>query len=193
MYVAIQRFIPAHAENTAKAEAYWSASPVHPRARGEHERAFDTACRLPGSSSRTRRTRDARHGAKDRCRFIPAHAENTCESALSRRSNPVHPRARGEHRSKARAQLLGAAKTVHPRARGEHRPRRKRVGSRASTRFIPAHAENTSRCAKHRCANPVHPRARGEHGALMFSYLFRRGSSPRTRRTQSPGAAPQRA
>jgi hypothetical protein len=51
------RFIPAHAENTRLQVVQWHASPVHPRACGEHSYVPPTPPPYNGSSPRMRRTR----------------------------------------------------------------------------------------------------------------------------------------
>ena len=72
----IQRFIPVHTGNTAAPSPSYSASPVHPRAYGEH----------PGICSSSRSYR-----------FIPVHTGNTLWSSWTPIIKSVHPRAYGEH------------------------------------------------------------------------------------------------
>ena len=112
-------------------------------------------------------------------RFIPAHAGNTC--VLRGVLNPfsVHPRARGEHHG-VRENLYRDAGSS-PRTRGtplqlDHND--------FQTRFIPAHAGNTTRHSTRTPACTVHPRARGEHNRVNVIFWSADGSSPRTRGTR---------
>ena len=172
------RFIPAHAGNTTERRDRRRWLTVHPRARGEHV----PRCRVhedrAGSSPRTRGTQgvDARVGGG--CRFIPAHAGNTAGMSPRIFRVSVHPRARGEHPLSpcGPEHIFGSS----PRTRGTPFPYREPV---AETRFIPAHAGNTSRCRHRPQPTAVHPRARGEHCPSSLPGRFSVGSSPRTRGT----------
>ena len=175
---AMLRFIPAHAGNTSSRAGPYRPSTVHPRARGEH---FVTRLLLLaslGSSPRTRGTLPSAARRHKWTRFIPAHAGNTPPPEVSRRSLPVHPRARGEHADAHR----GASRVPgsSPRTRGTLAGNQVGV---AQGRFIPAHAGNTVRAGAGSQVCPVHPRARGEHQALGSDALPVIGSSPRTRGT----------
>ncbi|CAB1368093.1 protein of unknown function [Denitratisoma oestradiolicum] len=86
-----------------------------------------------------RGTRDAHSQILMQMRFIPAHAGNTACRSQERAPVSVHPRACGEHNAGVSGApiLIGSS----PRMRGTlsllnsaHRP----------SRFIPAHAGNTS-------------------------------------------------
>ena len=114
------RFIPAHAGNTAKEPNDYTHTPVHPRARGEHDREPELHSERMGSSPRTRGTPKLRHPAHTRTRFIPAHAGNTRRAVrTTARETGSSPRTRG---TQCRS--------------GYCRP--------LKSRFIPAHAGNTS-------------------------------------------------
>ena len=154
----------------ANGRADWSRATVHPRAGGEH--ALDRErCLLPclyGSSPRGRGTRARAARARTSRRFIPARAGNTATT-----SDPVHPRAGGEH------PLTGSS----PRGRGTHWiPRR--VGP--LNRFIPARAGNTSISLSSSPRRSVHPRAGGEHNDFLRARWVGYGSSPRGRGTRRP-------
>ena len=71
-----RRFIPAHAGNRPCKRAARCPAPVHPRARGEQTTASADAATLTGSSPRTRGTAPDAYRARQRVRFIPAHAGN---------------------------------------------------------------------------------------------------------------------
>ena len=95
--LAIPRFIPAPAGNTA-ANAYGlMITPVHPRACGEHSSAVENIADRDGSSPRLRGT--LVHYKKDQTieRFIPAPAGNTPAADTRQTDGSVHPRACGEH------------------------------------------------------------------------------------------------
>ena len=72
-------------------------SPVHPRARGEHNARWTDRILSGGSSPRSRGTRDKMNIYTNSYRFIPALAGNTRGDSRRTRSRTVHPRARGEH------------------------------------------------------------------------------------------------
>ena len=111
-------------------------------------------------------------------RFIPAHAGNRKNGPLTHRSAPVHPRARGEQ--KAHPIPLHPPPGSSPRTRGTASAPR---WPPAETRFIPAHAGNSSSADMGRALNTVHPRARGEQCAAAWDAAWAAGSSPRTRGT----------
>ena len=92
-----QRFIPAHAGNTAQGWRLPLATPVHPRTRGEHGLSVDPAEYEAGSSPHTRGTRTRYTRTHEYIRFIPAHAGNTTARMELEEVTPVHPRTRGEH------------------------------------------------------------------------------------------------
>ena len=152
------RFIPAQAGNTGPANASSTASPVHPRAGGEHRWLLCPGCYSDGSSPRRRGTpAGCRSGAIFR-RFIPAQAGNTRRPATRAFPRSVHPRAGGEHNVNERPAPLIFGSS--PRRRGTHYV----VGAGyIGNRFIPAQAGNTVGRWRHPPCGPVHPRAGGEH------------------------------
>ena len=111
------RFIPARAGNTALKRESIRLSAVHPRAGGEHSTHASLEVSDFGSSPRWRGTHlagdaesspsrfiPARAGNTrvvvervDAHRFIPARAGNTAANVVLSASEPVHPRAGGEH------------------------------------------------------------------------------------------------
>ena len=112
-------------------------------------------------------------------RFIPAHAGNTSCPVLPPVINSVHPRPRGEHASDSAPMI--AIFGSSPPTRGTPpmwRP------APPWTRFIPAHAGNTS--PARRCTDffAVHPRPRGEHREMPGPGPSGTGSSPPTRGTR---------
>ena len=131
---------------------------VHPRMRGEHQRAKDAAQDLGGSSPHARGTPGLGRWQICGVRFIPACAGNTIRVATNARQSAVHPRMRGEHRSRnvTHQPPLGSS----PHARGTLSVSNHLC---ALGRFIPACAGNTSPTPITRAGLPVHPRMRGEH------------------------------
>ena len=113
---ALRRFIPAHAGNRRAAARIWSATTVHPRARGEQPAPQLAAVTQAGSSPRTRGTVEAEAGELERVRFIPAHAGNSTAAAWQAICQPVHPRARGEQARAGHGNLHGGGSS--PRTRG---------------------------------------------------------------------------
>jgi len=173
------RFIPALAGNTS-----WRCGPeccraVHPRARGEHPNTVEVIRRKPGSSPRSRGTRDVPQRRQRAGRFIPALAGNTRSGLRLRAVFAVHPRARGEHIIGSLAN--GNPNGSSPRSRGTRRGRR---CLRKHHRFIPALAGNTPPRPPGPPGPPVHPRARGEHHASPQTMACTGGSSPRSRGTR---------
>ena len=173
------RFIPAHAGNTRSAGVGSPNGSVHPRARGEHLEPLGWTCDHPGSSPRTRGTHISNIRSSSSARFIPAHAGNTGWVDAKGIGFAVHPRARGEHVSRASFDpvLTGSS----PRTRGTLFGI---LGSKISFRFIPAHAGNTPAPRWGAGSTTVHPRARGEHGEKQVGRVAAIGSSPRTRGTR---------
>ncbi len=155
-----RRFIPARAGNTHRLRQAIPATPVHPRACGEH------ATPAPRYETCTR--------------FIPARAGNTWSTWTPRTRRPVHPRACGEHEMNGVG--MKQADGSSPRVRGTLASRRRR---RTRRRFIPARAGNTRSCRRTLRLLPVHPRACGEHFRRFGSAKGLTGSSPRVRGTRA--------
>ncbi len=154
----VGRFIPARAGNTPTPACASTASPVHPRSRGEHFLRLEGISSKCGSSPLARGTRIVGVVGRPHDRFIPARAGNTRHPTLTTHWYPVHPRSRGEH------------------AHAE--PFDRQVG-----RFIPARAGNTGIARARRIPAPVHPRSRGEHTRSSSAWSIKTGSSPLARGT----------
>ena len=142
---------------------------------------------MPGSSPLARGTRRRASLQPAGHRFIPARAGNIRRPSPAPWPAPVHPRSRGEHRSRGRAgdRAIGSS----PLARGTRDHTRP---PRAGGRFIPARAGNTSRPARARPTTPVHPHSRGEHLRKFSRPQAGAGSSPLARGTRGRGRDPQR-
>ncbi len=152
------RFIPAHAGNTPESKTRNQTWTVHPRARGEHQTHRGLPLTSFGSSPRTRGTLARLHRRASRGRFIPAHAGNTSDNAVS----------------------VASGSGSSPRTRGTQFIM---MGGEGNNRFIPAHAGNTRDEFGEVAFEPVHPRARGEHPHPLLGGGCSVGSSPRTRGT----------
>ena len=173
-----QRFIPARAGNTRRAEKRYAEVSVHPRACGEHFREVLDEVRVRGSSPRVRGTRILDFLTIHLPRFIPARAGNTACNLRPVARNLVHPRACGEHMSATVAMMSSYGSS--PRVRGT----RPRLSGRAwPSRFIPARAGNTEGLTCRQSPTAVHPRACGEHPNTASPSSRRCGSSPRVRGT----------
>ena len=98
------RFIPACAGNTSVPRNPNVTVAVHPRLRGEHPECLAGQSRADGSSPPARGTLAALTATSYKYRFIPACAGNTRTAQQGRCGETVHPRLRGEHRSRKRRQ-----------------------------------------------------------------------------------------
>ena len=133
-----QRFIPAHAGNSATRPPRPLDSTVHPRACGEFRSISPGLHDRGGSSPRMRGIRLRCATAPRRSRFIPAHAGNSAGWPECIEVDPVHPRACGEFPRGTKVSLLIGGSS--PRMRGI------RIATGAVVvvvRFIPAHAGNS--------------------------------------------------
>ena len=137
------RFIPARAGNTRCSSSRPSTRSVHPRAGGEHSFRRSSSPSLTGSSPRGRGTRHTPGFFLTMHRFIPARAGNTPSLGGWDCSNPVHPRAGGEHRriGLPPEHYCGSS----PRGRGTQGSQ---VREGELHRFIPARAGNTWRAGR---------------------------------------------
>ena len=155
---------------------------------------FIAAC--AGNTRRRALPRAAGIGSSPRARGTPVRPRSRCTAT------PVHPRVRGEHRS--RMMISFAYPRFIPACAGNTRADQRRVGggngssprargtlcrqhpAAEQRRFIPACAGNTASLAPRYYCSAVHPRVRGEHGLLGTALLLFGGSSPRARGTRLP-------
>ena len=150
------RFIPALAGNIRLSSTGWCVSPVHPRARGEHEAPRIRLLNTTGSSPRSRGTFFAFESNAPIIRFIPALAGNMMLAGIRSVWLAVHPRARGEHN--VTSSQLCSFDGSSPRSRGTSGS----VGKfNRADRFIPAIPSTKQQIT-------VHPRARGEHLGIGY-------------------------
>ena len=172
------RFSPAGAGNTTIPTGWWWKASVQPRGRGEHLDILVRAHGQLGSAPRARGTQVHFLVLGDGRRFSPAGAGNTWPPPCARRSAPVQPRGRGEHR-RARTAAVAAPGSA-PRARGTPLDGGD-VG--AALRFSPAGAGNTPPTLTTRTGSSVQPRGRGEHFDAGARDIAGAGSAPRARGT----------
>ncbi len=132
-----RRFIPADAGNATGRQLEHLRHLVHPRGRGERNRAGAGVTGKDGSSPRTRGTPVRPKYPLSVERFIPADAGNAFGSRFWSISKAVHPRGRGERNPISCAKRLPIGSS--PRTRGT--PWRPLQGT-AHVRFIPADAGN---------------------------------------------------
>ena len=155
-----------------------SASPVHPRVRGERTIMSLSCMAVVGSSPRSRGTVALCPIRPPIGRFIPAFAGNGSWSGSAPAIEAVHPRVRGERHAKEATARVDVGSS--PRSRGTA------VGiaeCECAGRFIPAFAGNGSAMEPVTCPRPVHPRVRGERVLAVQLVGIRSGSSPRSRGT----------
>ena len=92
----LDRFIPAHAGNSALAGPTPISRSVHPRACGELHFRICSSLAVCGSSPRMRGTLCSTRARYALRRFIPAHAGNSHSGLRDSLPSSVHPRACGE-------------------------------------------------------------------------------------------------
>ena len=95
--IGVQRFIPAHAGNTCLNSSRTASKKVHPRSRGEYDKAVTDQTHVMGSSPLTRGILFLKLSNVFCLGFIPAHAGNTGCCPFCFQDIQVHPRSRGEY------------------------------------------------------------------------------------------------
>ncbi len=177
------RFIPTPVGNTQREPGRTVRCPVHPHARGEHERRCCAGRLLRGSSPRPWGTRTRLCRAEFERRFIPTPVGNTTCRVRRGMTKSVHPHARGEHFVDAGLDVRPDGSSPRPWGTPPKDPPNGR-----SQRFIPTPVGNTSFISAMKDLAPVHPHARGEHTGLITREWSRYGSSPRPWGTQQAPA-----
>ena len=92
-----ERLIPARAGNICGVQPGCRPRPAHPRSRGEHFCATGYQSSSSGSSPLARGTCYGHDASSRPGRLIPARAGNIVEGLPEAKSQPAHPRSRGEH------------------------------------------------------------------------------------------------
>ena len=133
-----RRLIPARAGNTRLLKHLSRRAQAHPRSRGEHCLNRLDGFLFFGSPPLARGTRLALDQTIETMRLTPARAGNTASPPQWARTNPAHPRSRGEHFLLA----LRASRTPGspPLARGTRTGNLDRL---PDARLTPARAGNT--------------------------------------------------
>ncbi len=172
------RFIPAYTGNSRIRSGRADVAPVHPRVHGELAIGEGVDDPIPGSSPRTRGTRDGRGRDDPAGRFIPAYTGNSSRTPKRRTSRSVHPRVHGELFSILKSKPISGGSS--PRTRGTPLPEGLQP---LADRFIPAYTGNSPMGQLSGRSQAVHPRVHGELGVLLRVVEGDHGSSPRTRGT----------
>ena len=171
---------PPHTGNTGYFWDFDSYVPAHPRAYGEHPRAFQKPQHFEGSSPRIRGTQSAAPSLLIRLGLIPAHTGNPPQYPAVSHHDWAHPRAYGEPLT-ARVDFP-VPPGSSPCIRGT---RRKKAQTFAPSGLIPAHTGNPSPGARAGKLSSAHPRAYGEPRLQTRRSRLSMGSSPRIRGTRS--------
>ena len=175
--------IPAHAGSTSCLMCPPTKCRDHPRACGEHFLSLVKQQTLKGSSPRMRGALPTRHLYASSYRIIPAHAGSTIPSPRNGPWPRDHPRACGEHitRAMTRRAIWGSSPRMRGALRGEVQPF-------YGAGIIPAHAGSTAHVGYRYRPVRDHPRACGEHRPSRGWTNSRTGSSPRMRGAPLTGA-----
>ena len=158
LHVLVLRIIPACAGSTSPKPPCRRAERDHPRVRGEHRGFVSVNDGPAGSSPRARGALVLTSRLLSLGRIIPACAGSTLEAQHSAPGKADHPRVRGEHSRRLRANE--AAEGSSPRARGA-RGRYRHVQNLRG--IIPACAGSTESRRLREPSSADHPRVRGEH------------------------------
>src|SRR5690606_11001145 len=150
------RFTPAGAGTTQRRVSGLGLTPVHPRGRGDNATGNRMRDLMNGSPPRARGQRGIATIGTNLLRFTPAGAGTTKPRAWSQVPSAVHPRGRGDN--KTRNRRVPMSNGSPPRARGQL----VRIKYRSFyIRFTPAGAGTTVVNARHSSCTTVHPRGRG--------------------------------
>ena len=149
--------IPAGAGSTRGCPAGVRVERAHPRWRGEHREEGARPRHPEGSSPLARGALISALASIIGGGLIPAGAGSTRSIHSRRRTNPAHPRWRGEHRMiPAPPVIVQGSSPLARGARDDGGPRHGRDG------LIPAGAGSTTIRASASTAHAAHPRWRGE-------------------------------
>ena len=147
--------------------------PAHPRSRGEHLKAAESASDELGSSPLARGTPIAATASHHNVRLIPARAGNTHVHLPPAAPRAAHPRSRGEH---SLMPLKGGWTTGSSplTRRTQPQPHQQRL----RRRLVPTNVGNTDSPGRTVPAGSAHPRSRGEHQRAPRLRRPFHGSSP---------------
>ena len=195
----ILRFTPTPVGTTAGRRCVHPATPVHPHARGDHSSELLGEPNRGGSPPRPWGPPEADTKRVLDIRFTPTPVGTTMTARPKSRPAPVHPHARGDHRTwfSTRSQSPGSPpRPWGPLPRDPPAPYPVRftptpVGTTgmASSSWVASsvhpHARGTTDAAtSRRLPGTVHPHARGDH-LVQRSALARAAGSPPRRGTTS--------
>ena len=137
------RIIPAHAGQTSTLGMTVVRPSDHPRACGANFATLVGSQLQNGSSPRMRGKRRFSRSTRRDGRIIPAHAGQTAVPTVADGTRSDHPRACGANHDCVRPLFRPFGSS--PRMRGKHAVA---GAARRVVRIIPAHAGQTSVCAK---------------------------------------------
>ena len=157
MWAAVRDgLIPAHAGKTVSIRCHASASPAHPRSRGENPATLRRPHWGGGSSPLTRGKHVNGELGPHVGGLIPAHAGKTARRSSPSTPGQAHPRSRGENHVARGRPIDGEGSS--PLTRGKH----------GNVQVYPR-------------AGVAHPRSRGENSRVRCSRASHGGSSPLAR------------
>ena len=109
------RIIPAYAGSTHDDVGQVQLGRDHPRIRGEHPLAIETAVAKTGSSPHTRGAQLRVVSLPVGVGIIPAYAGSTCVGPPGAAGPGDHPRIRGEHRKGGKSLTINKGSSPHTR------------------------------------------------------------------------------
>ena len=174
--VPFVRLIPAREGNTSEPTLMRSATPAHPRSRGDHTGYEGSVVHRLGSSPLARGPLMNEPPKNRTDGLIPARAGTTLVYSCTRGRSGAHPRSRGDHnRFRVLAEeRLGSS----PLARG---PQCTSRAPKQGAGLIPARAGTTRKNEEWQATHWAHPRSRGDHRDLKLLKFMAGGSSPLAR------------
>ncbi len=172
----ILRFTPACAGTTVGGREQAEDAPVHPRMRGDNPPTPPLRPLPTGSPPHARGQLEGFDLHVLPGRFTPACAGTTMTRPPRTTMSSVHPRMRGDNRSRCR--ISSSAIGSPPHARGQRRLVSRRTRGR---RFTPACAGTTRRPSDQPQHPAVHPRMRGDNETVRPEERLGAGSPPHAR------------
>ena len=156
--ISSTRITPAYAGTTSTPSRARTASPDHPRLRGDHSIVFIERCARHGSPPLTRGPLDSDGLVPQNLRITPAYAGTTAPRDEVTTVIPDHPRLRGDHNQYRTSNTRPTGSP--PLTRGP--PFYPTVGN-SFYRITPAYAGTTRWPPSPPRWSSDHPRLRGDH------------------------------
>ena len=174
--VPFVRLIPAREGNTSEPTLMRSATPAHPRSRGDHGCTAQENGGHGGSSPLARGPLTKTYALTEAQGLIPARAGTTSRGVSPAACFGAHPRSRGDHREPS--VFLNNMRGSSPLARG---PLNQLLRDFLQEGLIPARAGTTVFGMTVNLMSRAHPRSRGDHSARAIASALPPGSSPLAR------------